>query len=65
MARLDVTTASIAKYWVTELQSEVVDKCLQLPRGIGLHQRLPNRPDVSRHQDRAHLRRVERDHAEC
>lgn len=33
--KLDVTTASIAKYWVTELQSEVVDKCLQLHGGWG------------------------------
>lgn len=32
---LDVTTASIAKYWVTELQGEVVDKCLQLHGGWG------------------------------
>jgi acyl-CoA dehydrogenase len=32
---LDVATASMAKYWVTELQSEVVDKCLQLHGGSG------------------------------
>lgn len=32
---LDVTTASMAKYWLTELQSEVVDKCLQLHGGAG------------------------------
>lgn len=32
---MDVTTASIAKYWVTELQGEVVDKCLQLHGGWG------------------------------
>ena len=32
---LDVTTASIAKYWLTELQGEVVDKCLQLHGGWG------------------------------
>jgi acyl-CoA dehydrogenase len=25
----------MAKYWVTELQSEVVDKCLQLHGGAG------------------------------
>ncbi len=25
----------MAKYWVTELQSEVVDKCLQLHGGSG------------------------------
>ena len=33
--KLDVPTASMAKYWVTELQSEVVDKCLQLHGGAG------------------------------
>ena len=33
--KLDVATASMAKYWVTELQSEVVDKCLQLHGGSG------------------------------
>lgn len=32
---LDVTTASSAKYWCTELQGEVVDKCLQLHGGWG------------------------------
>ena len=30
-----MATASMAKYWVTELQSEVVDKCLQLHGGAG------------------------------
>ncbi|WP_170005152.1 acyl-CoA dehydrogenase family protein [Pseudopontixanthobacter vadosimaris] len=33
--KLDVTTASIAKYWLTELQGETVDKCLQLHGGWG------------------------------
>jgi acyl-CoA dehydrogenase len=32
---LDVATAAMAKYWVTELQGEVVDKCLQLHGGAG------------------------------
>ena len=32
---LDVTTASIAKYWLTELQGEVVEKCHQLHGGWG------------------------------
>ena len=32
---LDVTTASMAKYWLTELQGEVVDKCLQFHGGWG------------------------------
>jgi len=33
--KLDVPTACIAKYWITELQGEVVDKCLQLHGGSG------------------------------
>ena len=33
--KLDVPTACMAKYWVTELQGEVVDKCLQLHGGAG------------------------------
>ena len=32
---LDVATAWMAKYWVTELQGEVVDKCLQFHGGAG------------------------------
>ena len=32
---LDVATASMAKYWCTELQGETVDKCLQLHGGAG------------------------------
>ena len=33
---LSVDTACMAKYWVTELQGEVVDKCLQFHGGAGL-----------------------------
>ena len=33
--KLDVPTACMAKLWVTELQGEVVDKCLQLHGGGG------------------------------
>lgn len=32
---LDAATASIAKYWVTEAQSQVIDECLQLHGGYG------------------------------
>jgi acyl-CoA dehydrogenase len=32
---LDVATACMVKYWVTELQGEVVDKCLQFHGGAG------------------------------
>ena len=33
--KLDVPTACMAKLWLTELQGEVVDKCLQLHGGSG------------------------------
>ena len=33
--KLDVPTACMAKYWLTELQGETVDKCLQLHGGAG------------------------------
>jgi acyl-CoA dehydrogenase len=33
--KLDATTASMAKYWVTDLQNRVVDDCLQLHGGYG------------------------------
>lgn len=33
--QLDATTASMAKYWVTDLQGEIVDACLQLHGGYG------------------------------
>jgi len=32
---LDTTTASMAKYWVTDRQCEVMDRCLQLHGGYG------------------------------
>ena len=33
--QLDAATASMAKYWVTDLQGEIVDACLQLHGGYG------------------------------
>ena len=33
--KLDQTTASMAKYWVTDLQCKVMDECLQLFGGYG------------------------------
>jgi acyl-CoA dehydrogenase len=33
--RLDATTASMAKYWITEAQGQIVDTCLQLFGGYG------------------------------
>jgi acyl-CoA dehydrogenase len=33
--KLDAATASMAKYWLTDLQGEIVDACLQLHGGYG------------------------------
>jgi long-chain-acyl-CoA dehydrogenase len=33
--KLDNTTASMAKYWLTDLQSKVADECVQLHGGAG------------------------------
>jgi len=33
--KLDVTTAAMAKYWLTELEGRVIDTCLQLFGGYG------------------------------
>lgn len=32
---LDTTTASMAKYWITEVQNRIIDECLQLHGGYG------------------------------
>ena len=32
---LDTVTASMAKYWVTDTQQEVLDECVQLHGGYG------------------------------
>src|ERR1700720_3661871 len=33
--KLDAVTASMAKYWITDLQGKIVDECLQLHGGYG------------------------------
>jgi acyl-CoA dehydrogenase len=38
---LDTTTASMAKYWVTDLQGKIVDRCLQLFGGYGYMDEYP------------------------
>ena len=38
---LDTTTASMAKYWITDLQNTVVDRCLQLFGGYGYMDEYP------------------------
>ncbi len=39
--KLDTTTASMAKYWVTDLQANVIDRCLQLFGGYGYMDEYP------------------------
>lgn len=39
--RLDTTTASMAKYWLTDLQCKAVDECLQLFGGYGYMNEYP------------------------
>ena len=39
--KLDTTTASMAKYWLTDLQGQIVDKCLQLHGGYGFMDEYP------------------------
>jgi acyl-CoA dehydrogenase len=38
---LDAVTASMAKYWLTDLQCRVVDECLQLHGGYGYMNEYP------------------------
>ena len=38
---LDAATASMAKYWLTDLQGKVVDECLQLFGGYGYMNEYP------------------------
>ena len=38
---LDAVTASMAKYWLTDLQGKVVDQCLQLHGGYGYMNEYP------------------------
>jgi acyl-CoA dehydrogenase len=38
---LDATTAAMAKYWITDLQCSIVDRCLQLHGGYGYMDEYP------------------------
>jgi acyl-CoA dehydrogenase len=38
---LDTTTASMAKYWLTDTQGEIIDRCLQLFGGYGYMDEYP------------------------
>ncbi len=39
--KLDAATASMAKYWVTDLQNAIIDDCLQLHGGYGYMDEYP------------------------
>jgi acyl-CoA dehydrogenase len=39
--QLDTVTASMAKYWLTDLQAKIVDRCLQLFGGYGYMEEYP------------------------
>ena len=39
--KLDTVTASMAKYWITDLQGKIVDRCLQLFGGYGYMDEYP------------------------
>jgi acyl-CoA dehydrogenase len=38
---LDTATASMAKYWITDLQCQIIDRCLQLHGGYGYMNEYP------------------------
>ena len=60
--QLDAATASMAKYWVTDIQGETIDEMLQLHGGYGYMNEYPDRPAVQGRPRPAHLRRHQRDH---
>ena len=60
--KLDTATASMAKYWCSDLQCKVIDECVQLHRRLRLHVGVPDRPRLCRRARAAHLRRHQRDH---
>jgi acyl-CoA dehydrogenase len=41
VGKLDAATASMAKYWVTDLENKIVDRCLQLFGGFGYMDEYP------------------------
>jgi len=43
---LDAATASMAKYWGSQTQNEVMHECLQLFGGYGIHDGIPHRAYV-------------------
>ena len=53
---LDVATAAMAKFWLTDCQCTVIDRCLQLFGGYGYTTGVPDRPDVRRRPGAEDLR---------
>ena len=51
---LDTVTASMAKYWITDLQTKIVDRCLQLFGGYGYMDEYP----ISRMYRDARVQRI-------
>jgi acyl-CoA dehydrogenase len=51
---LDTTTASMAKYWMSDLQNKIVDRCLQLFGGYGFMDEYP----ISRMYRDARVQRI-------
>jgi acyl-CoA dehydrogenase len=51
---LDTVTASMAKYWMTDLQNKIVDRCLQLFGGYGFMDEYP----ISRMYRDARVQRI-------
>ena len=51
---LDTVTASMAKYWLTDLQNKIVDRCLQLFGGYGYMDEYP----ISRMYRDARVQRI-------
>jgi acyl-CoA dehydrogenase len=52
--QLDTATASMAKYWLTDLQNKIVDRCLQLFGGYGYMDEYP----ISRMYRDARVQRI-------
>ena len=40
---LDTATASMAKYWITDVQGKIIDRCLQLFGGYGYMENIRSR----------------------
>jgi acyl-CoA dehydrogenase len=59
--KLDAATASMAKYWITDLQGKIID-VPAAPRRLRLYGRVSDRPHVQGRPRRSHLRRRQRDH---